>query len=335
MKVLTYNVQLFPRQIYPIYRALFDCHESTKIPDRVEKIITALRVTDADIMCLNEIWDLASLEYIKNALTPTWYAYHPDERVKYPFVDGISGSGLLLLSRYPIRDATFTRFTRAQHAELFVKKGFFQCTVDAPNGPMGVFGTHAQAYNYARTRQSNLRQVISAITDYRRQHPDQHIMALGDFNVRHTPTGTEYAMLQDAMIQMGLVNASGDAPIVRTMDCVDRHIGNLDYIFTTCHVVACYTNPLTTDAFDSTYTHNGVWLSDHMPVMAVMDVHGAPPLPGSGTRVIDTYVQTDRGTLWKIVFAIIIMLVTAIIMIFAYKYFSGYQYIPGGRDGRP
>jgi endonuclease/exonuclease/phosphatase family metal-dependent hydrolase len=318
MKILTYNVQLFPRQIYPVYRALFDCHENTKIPNRVEKIIMALRATDADIMCLNEIWDLASLEYIQNAFAD-WHVYQPNGNMKYPLVDRISSSGLLLLSKYPIINATFTRFTKARHAELFVRKGFFRCTVNAPDGSIGVFGTHTQAYNYARTRQSNLRQIISAIADYRRRYPDRHAIALGDFNVRRGSPAGEYTMLQDAMTQMGLMTAPVDAP-AGANDCVNRHIGNLDYIFTTVPPIECYANPLTTKAFDSTYSDAGVWLSDHMPVMVTIDFQGVPRTSESGVSIIDAYTQTDRGEgmFAKIIFVIvIILLIILFISLFA------------------
>lgn len=357
LKVLAYNVQIFPKQIYPAYRLLFDCDGNTKVVNRIEKIAENLRSSNADIVMLSEMWDIESVIRLHRLLKDL-YPYSISSEcvasnicftntmlIKYPCVDAINSSGLMLLSKYPIDRVDFTAFHDKQHAELLVKKGFLISTI-VLNGDMqvGVIGTHVQAYNYAKTRQSNLRQIMHGIAQYRQKNPNNPVIVLGDFNV---PYGSsEYAMLQSAMTHEGLFNVQDVAPNGPAMcqlgrdfahtACYKKSVCDLDYIYTSANAVRYYTVPdaLSPEdlkmSFGGTYRDdvkgvNGVMLSDHLPIMAILSMPSeTTPIidigNGTGVDIIDAYEFADRDlTIQNIISFIMILLVAVLSFYYIYS----------------
>jgi len=366
LKFLAYNVQLFPKQIYPVYRLLFKCDENTKVKNRVEKIATSLRNTNADVVLLSEMWDLQAIQYFKQTLGDLYpHSYNPDGVIKYPLIDPACASGLLLLSKYPITDKMFIPFHHAQHAELLVKKGFIVCTIEIPEignvhrkHHIGLIGTHVQAYGYAKTRQRNVRQIMRAIAQYQYAHsenPSNTLVVLGDFNV--PSRNLEFEMIETAMKSQGLYNAqtiaaNGSDMCARGLEyanslpcnelaCYRKCVCNLDYIYTSTsdpNRILYYTAPdalspaQLQDSFADVYrdSESGIMLSDHLPIMAVVDDSGNPGnarITGisesanePGVQIIDSYEFNDKDfTIQDIIFIFMLILVIIIGVCYATK----------------
>lgn len=360
LKVLAYNVQIFPKQIYPVYRLLFDCDGNTKVANRIEKIAESLRSSNADIVMLSEMWDVESVIRMHRLLKDLYpysisseciasnICFTNNMLIKYPFIDTINASGLMMLSKYPIDKVEFTAFRDKQHAELLVKKGFLISTIIVGGAQLGVISTHVQAYNYAKTRQSNLRQIIHGIAQYRQKNPNNPVIALGDFNV---PYGsTEYTMLQSAMAHEGLFNVQDTASngpamcqlgrdFARTA-CYRKSVCDLDYIYSSAGTaIRYYTVPDALSAedlkmsFGSSYRDsakglgglggvNGSMLSDHLPVMAILLIPGkTEPISNDiCADIIDAYEFADRDlTIRDIISFIMIILVAVLSFYYIYS----------------
>ncbi|MAE95322.1 MAG: hypothetical protein CL910_11730 [Deltaproteobacteria bacterium] len=104
------------------------------------------------------------------------------------------GSGLLLLSRRPLRDVQFREFRlsgvpeRVDHADYFGGKGVVRATVDSAAGPVDVVDTHLIAHyetarldSYHGHRVAQLIEIAALLAETR--HP---VIALGDFNLRES-----------------------------------------------------------------------------------------------------------------------------------------------------
>lgn len=360
LKVLAYNVQIFPKQIYPVYRLLFDCDGNTKIANRIEKIAENLRSSNADIVMLSEMWDVKSVIQLFRLLKDLYpysvsseciasnICFTNDMLIKYPFIDVINANGLMMLSKYPIDKVEFTAFRDKQHAELLVKKGFLISTIIVGRAQVGVIGTHVQAYNYAKTRQSNLRQIMQGIAQYRHENPNNPVIVLGDFNV---PYGSnEYTMLQSAMTHEGLFNVQDTAPNGPAMcqlgrdfahtACYKKSVCDLDYIYTSAGITAhYYTVPdaLSPEdlkmSFSSTYRDsakgaNGSTLSDHLPIMAILSIpsdtvhisNDRNIITDAGANIIDAHEFVDRDlTIQNIISFIMILLVAVLSFYYIYS----------------
>jgi len=112
-------------------------------PARMTAIVRRLAELDADIVGLQEVWQEESQErIIAAARTASDLQHH------HYFKAGIRESGLLVLSRFPIRKVAFHRFRltgrpeRLVDAEYFAGKGIGYAQVQTPVGEVDVYNTH-------------------------------------------------------------------------------------------------------------------------------------------------------------------------------------------------
>ncbi|BFZ58367.1 phospholipase C type enzyme [Savitreella phatthalungensis] len=116
--------------------------------ERMSYIADYLRSREPDIVCLQEIWQQRHWRLVAGKLRET----HP--YAKY-FYSGIMGSGLAILSKYPITQTQMRPYTlngRPQafwRGDWYVGKGVASAVVDLPDGrQMQLFNTHMHApYN--------------------------------------------------------------------------------------------------------------------------------------------------------------------------------------------
>ncbi|KAK9843028.1 hypothetical protein WJX74_005789 [Apatococcus lobatus] len=116
---------------------------------RLRLIAEALQRTTADVVHLQEVWcrsdaDLILVEAAKGKLQ---HGHH--------FVAGHFGSGLLTLSRYPLKQVRFVQFTAAGDpvslkGDYFAGKGVGWAQLDTPAGIVDTFNTHLSA-NYKQS----------------------------------------------------------------------------------------------------------------------------------------------------------------------------------------
>lgn len=205
-------------------------------------IADQVRDENADVVALQEVWDddLAQ-EVIKRA--GYQFSFYGNEQSE---VSDFLHSGLLLLSKYPLR-ASLIHYTDEvsisqcaafdplcparnptqpwkcledckKYDDAFASKGFIQATVVKDGFSFGIFTTHTQAEFHddalaARRRQ--LAQLGAQIRDYLRNNPGGEVIATGDFNV----VGECPEYFKDLLPAVGLRDAFRNAPL-----CLDTNL---------------------------------------------------------------------------------------------------------------
>ena len=180
-RILTFNTGLTEIRLFGA--ALYA--DVPHVPARAAHLAAALRQVDADIALLQELVP----QRIKKKLAA-------ELRDPYPHCAGIGedsrfyGTGLLILSRHPIEDASCTSFARQTLEEgLFGPRGMLGCTVETPDmGRVRVVNLHVTAGGaYRKKRRKgapDLRgaQIAEAIAAASAPFDGTAVLA-GDFNV--------------------------------------------------------------------------------------------------------------------------------------------------------
>jgi len=155
------------------------------VSTRIDALGRRIPALDLDLIAFQEVWTRAASSRLRDAgrragLNQVWPG-------------GASSGGLLLLSRFPIEEASFERFTLRGEAERAVTnleyvsgKGFATTRMRTPQGPLVVINTHLHA-SYARAaehrhvphRTVQAIQMAASFAD----NPEP-VVALGDFNFR-------------------------------------------------------------------------------------------------------------------------------------------------------
>lgn len=137
LRVLTLNVGLL--RVRLLGRTLL---EVAHLDERLRALPPALADTGADVICLQEAFSPRHRDVLVDGLRNT-----------HPYAALCDGGrrrlthGLLVLSRTPLRDVSFTRFTAVQPWQrLLVRPGVLTATVTAPGiGDVRVLDVHATA----------------------------------------------------------------------------------------------------------------------------------------------------------------------------------------------
>jgi endonuclease/exonuclease/phosphatase family metal-dependent hydrolase len=156
------------------------------VRERMDAIGTHLAGLDLDVVAFQEVWSATA----RNRLTALGQraglplAWHRDL--------ALGGSGLLVLSRLPLLDARFHRFSlaghpeRLDHPDYFGGKGFVRLELETDSGPVSLIDTHLHA-RYRRDvaheyRAHRTGQVVQlAMETLATRGP---VLVAGDFNFR-------------------------------------------------------------------------------------------------------------------------------------------------------
>ncbi|KAL9549980.1 hypothetical protein MBANPS3_004948 [Mucor bainieri] len=151
-----------------------------------------------DIVALQEVWMWEDFDYIKEQ-TRDVLPY-----TKY-FHSGTLGSGLAILSRYPMLSSSYLKFTLAGkplkvfQGDFYVGKGCGSACIDHPEiGLIDVFTTHLQAGygnhdDYEAQRITECWQIANSVRASAAQ--GRHVILAGDFN--SVPTSHCYQILKN------------------------------------------------------------------------------------------------------------------------------------------
>lgn len=159
-----------------------------------------------DIVSLQEIWSRRDFEMISEKV-------HDVLPHSHYFYSGVIGSGVCVLSRYPIIDAFTYRYSlngymyNITHGDWFGGKAVGYCLIDHPKQPIHFFATHMHAeyseshqYVSHRVVQSyQLSQFIQHLT-----RPTDFVLVCGDMNCK--PSELCYRIIKDVT---GLADAWG------------------------------------------------------------------------------------------------------------------------------
>ncbi|MEV0924739.1 sphingomyelin phosphodiesterase [Streptomyces spongiicola] len=286
LKVLTYNVFLFSKTLYPNWG---QDHRAAEIP-------RAPYFQGNDVVVLQEAFDNSSSEALQR-----------NARAQYPHQTPVMGrsksgwdatggaysavvpedGGVTVLSKWPIVRKEQYVYKDACGADWWSNKGFVYTVLDVNGSRVHVVGTHAQstdpgcaAGEAARMRSRQFR-ALDAFLDTKRIPASEQVLVAGDFNVdTHT---AEYAtMLADG----GLTDADGRTGHTYSFDtrdnsiAADRYPGepreDLDHVLHRAgharpagwrnDVVKEQSEPWTVTSWGTDYTYTN--LSDHYPVAA-------------------------------------------------------------------
>lgn len=175
---------------------------------RIPAIIQSVAARQPDIVALSEVWSNASKQAFISGLREVLPYSHSDNIV------GLLGSGLLLLSRFPLSNPTFELFKgRSVLDRVASQKGFLLATVELDGTRFLVCATHTQAGDGPgdkKSRRSDIEQLRAALAA-RDPSCSMPAVVLGDLNVTGeqldgAPT-EEYASLADTMSQVQMMDA--------------------------------------------------------------------------------------------------------------------------------
>jgi len=172
---------------------------------RMQAIAGQLLAMTLDAVCLQEIF----LPQDRRMLMEATAEAYPHQVY---FASSAIGSGLLILSRYPVQRQAFHRYSlagkpqRLQHGDYYVQKGIGLAVLETPLGSLALFNTHTHAQylpdednEYAAFTGGNLYEAAQFIQAQALGLP---VVLCGDLNV--TPNQVGYALLSKVY---GLVDA--------------------------------------------------------------------------------------------------------------------------------
>ncbi|KAL0137396.1 Endonuclease/exonuclease/phosphatase [Mucor lusitanicus] len=165
---------------------------------RLRAIAQALAQQQCDIITLQEVWVQKDFEYIQQAVEQTLpYTTY--------FYSGALGSGLAILSRFPILSTAYHRYAlngkplKFWHGDYYVGKGVGSALVDHPTiGLLEIFNTHLHAGygpkdQYKAHRATECWQLANILRQSAAM--GRHIVMSGDFN--SVPSSFNYRLIRD------------------------------------------------------------------------------------------------------------------------------------------
>jgi endonuclease/exonuclease/phosphatase family metal-dependent hydrolase len=172
--------------------------------DRRDVIIQNLLKVDVECVGLSEVWANKSKNLIISGVA---------SKFPYSAWDNNSnrleiGSGLLLLSKYPLQNIEFHRYSDLVGPDHLSQKGFLSAEMEHPTTPIQIIVTHTQADNdqaAIHARKENITQLVNGLQAVGGNLP---MALLGDLNIAGEdeagkPTD-EYQELIKALSQCGL-----------------------------------------------------------------------------------------------------------------------------------
>lgn len=215
--------------------------KSKDTPARLTAIVRRLAELDVDIVGLQEVWlGEARQRLLAEAREVSELQHH------YSFRSGIRESGLLILSRFPIRAAGFHRFRlsgrpeRLADAEYYAGKGIGYVRLQTPAGEVDVYNTHLIAQYttdeqdpYRAHRTTAAYEMVNFVATH--SGKGNPVLLLGDLNLRPDQLGYQIVTciggFRDAYLvpnpEQGGQTRSGSNPYTP-----GEEPKRIDYIFT-------------------------------------------------------------------------------------------------------
>ena len=213
IKILSYNIRLYqglPHQIVVGF----------KEKPRKRMIIEYLRNSDADVIGLQEVWaDKQKVLFIEALKVEYPYSYCHITKFWY------QGSGLLILSKFPLFDQRAIYFKDLSETKWYSSKGLLSVQVEVEEGRrLSIINIHPQSGETEKrtnSRLSNFNQIYDLITEV--NDFNNPIILLGDYNVMGRTK--EYRLMKTNLGELGLRDAYTELYSENsgcTFDCVNN-----------------------------------------------------------------------------------------------------------------
>ncbi|UXY25478.1 sphingomyelin phosphodiesterase [Streptomyces sp. HUAS TT20] len=286
LKVLTYNVFLMSKNLYPNWG---QDHRAAEIPK------TSF-FHGNDVVVLQEAFDNSSSDALKSAAATEYPYQTPVVGRSKSGWDATGGAysavtpedgGVTVLSKWPILHKEQYVYKDACGADWWSNKGFAYVVLNVNGTKVHVVGTHAQSTDpgcdagEAAMMRSRQFKAIDAFLDAKNIPADEEVLVAGDLNV--DSRSAEYtSLLNDA----GVVGADARTGHPYSFDTQDNSIAryrypddpreDLDYVLNRAgharpagwhnEVVKEQSAPWTVTSWGTSYTYTN--LSDHYPLRA-------------------------------------------------------------------
>lgn len=183
IKIINWNVYLLPK-----------IAKNTAQDERVQLIADYLLNSseDFDIITLQEVFTKNGYKTLVETLKDK-YPYHTGSPIRKWFKP--VNSGLLILSKYPIKETSFYMYSGMAHADRFSSKGVLATTIEIQEGYYAqVATTHLQAQSgakYERIRETEYKYIKKEVIEGFKVSSMPMILT-GDFNIdKHYPSEYE------------------------------------------------------------------------------------------------------------------------------------------------
>ena len=172
MKILSWNICCLPNVI--------NLYQNPKL--MIHNIITTLQYYDADIICLQEVFDTYCIKELKNAFSSYTIIYD----TKGP--RSAINSGLMTLSKHPLIDYGYHEYRIKCGEDRMSCKGFMYCAYRINKRDIIIYNTHLNNdtplislfSNSTKVIQRELEQLFVHV--YKTSKVCKHIFVCGDFN---------------------------------------------------------------------------------------------------------------------------------------------------------
>ncbi len=152
--------------------------------ERFAGLLEYLKKTDADIVCLQEAFDVHHRERLIESFKDKYeYVGDGDFRKLLFFKVFDKTGGLMVLSKFPVKFKRFVPYSRLFNSaigELFARKGFLEVILETPNGDLRVINTHLHEetpFFDRSVRLAQLRKIFNMI-----ENKNFPTLLMGDFN---------------------------------------------------------------------------------------------------------------------------------------------------------
>src|SRR5215510_294475 len=210
---------------------------------RMLHIAEYLQRLDAEIICLQEAFDVHHRRLLYDHLgLERYYASGGfEETRKAPLAEFDTTGGLVILSKFPIIQATFRPFNQFTPSliERIGRKGVLEATLETPYGLMQIFNIHLHMGRGFVARSIRFRQLRSILERVKMQRHLPIILA-GDFNEN---IHAEHQKLMTMLQSIGLTHSlyfeqyeympsyRRTNPLVNNWLNREKYSRRLDYIF--------------------------------------------------------------------------------------------------------
>jgi endonuclease/exonuclease/phosphatase family metal-dependent hydrolase len=195
LRVLTYNIHLIEDSAVATGAAIFG-KKPVIFQDeaRYNYMIGRIRTSGADIVAIQEVWSADNMERILR-----------DLRGDYPFGHrgsngslATAGSGIVMVSKYPLSETSFYEFRGADDWEdKFATKGVIAATVNVSGANIRVATSHCWT-DAGGPECHNIRDIVN----HTRQG-DRPMILMGDFNIHRKGDTSKFSRMETLMNEVG------------------------------------------------------------------------------------------------------------------------------------
>lgn len=174
---------------------------------RATQIGLRLAEDNADVVCLQEVWDVDHRNDILSTYQPAhWFygGFNAPFQLEFLLIHFTLNSGLLVMSDHALMNAAQVVYNaESGYEDALATKSFVQSTIVKDGIPIGIFNTHTQAgsaddEDIVDTRNMQMHQLMLAVSTYRVANPTHPVVIVGDMNI----DGLDWAPMSEYIASM-------------------------------------------------------------------------------------------------------------------------------------